>query len=102
MQGAAADAPLQSYNQAQVAVNVQAAAPVCRIVVQHARDRQHDRDDFDTRAHSGSVFIGGDAKCDSNEDGVENDSTLKCDRGSGVPQTLQLSLLGVIRDIQGR
>ena len=54
------------------------------------------------KSHSGSVFISGDAKCDSNEDGVEDDSTLESDRGSGVPQTLQLSLLGVIRNIQGR
>ena len=28
------------------------------------------------KSHPGSAFIGGDAKCDSNEDGVENDSTL--------------------------
>ena len=54
------------------------------------------------KAHSCSILIGGDAKCDSNEDGVEDDSTFKRDRGSGVPQALQLSLLGVVRDVQGR
>lgn len=53
------------------------------------------------KSHSGSVLIGGDAKCNSNEDGMKNDSTLKCNRGSGVLQTLQLSLLRVFRDIQG-